>query len=121
MWFIFSCPFVSRPDAATTPQFISIVKVIVENVPKGEEMKGIDMMSTLLTVAGLLTRLQDIIGNRLKLKFCALCDSFLDRADSFSLRKDNLSRVGIADLIIDWGQEPAQPEAGVGAVPLAVG
>lgn len=87
-------------------QFISIVKVIIENIPKGEEMRGLDMMSTLLTVANLLTRLQDVVGNRLKLKFCSLCDSFLDRAGAFSIRKDSSSRIGIADLIIVWTQEP---------------
>ena len=42
---------------------------------------------------------------RLKLKFCTMCDSFLDRSESFPVRKDNAARIGIADLIIEWTRE----------------
>ncbi|KAI0340881.1 hypothetical protein BDW22DRAFT_1485833 [Trametopsis cervina] len=86
-------------------QFISIVKVIIENVPDGEEMRGIDVTSTLLKVAGLLTRLQEPSVLRLKLKYCAMCDSFLDRSESFPVRRDNAARIGMADLITEWTRE----------------
>ncbi|KAI0089247.1 hypothetical protein BDY19DRAFT_1089227 [Irpex rosettiformis] len=86
-------------------QFISIVKVIVENVPDGEEVRAIDMTAIFLKIAALLTRLQDPAMLRLKLKFCSMCDSFLDRSESFPVRKDNAARIGIADLIIEWTRE----------------
>ena len=86
-------------------QFITIVKVIVETIADGEEMRGVDIMSTFLKVANLLSQLQDPAAQRLKVKYCSLCDSFLDKSELFPVRKDNGSRIGIADLIIEWTQE----------------
>lgn len=71
----------------------------------GEEMRGIDIMSTFLKVATLLSQLHDPAAQRLKVKFCSMCDSFLDKSELFPVRKDNASRIGIADLIIEWAQE----------------
>lgn len=62
-----------------------------------------DVMSTLCTVASLITRIND--STRLKLKFCLLCDTYLDHSDSLSIRKDGLSRVGIADFVVEWPQD----------------
>ncbi|KAI0686496.1 hypothetical protein BC835DRAFT_1523052 [Cytidiella melzeri] len=86
-------------------QFMSIVKVIVDNVPDGEEMRSVDMTSIFLKVAALLSRLQDPSVLRLKLKFCSMCDSFLDRSESFPVRRDNAARIGIADLVIEWTRD----------------
>ncbi|PSR92202.1 hypothetical protein PHLCEN_2v4732 [Hermanssonia centrifuga] len=88
-------------------QFTAIVKVIVENVQSGEDMRGIDITSTLLTVASYISRFNDTASYRLKVKFCSLCDSFLDQSESFSVRRDNGTRIGIADCIIEWAQEPS--------------
>lgn len=71
----------------------------------GEEMRGVDIMSTLMKVATLLGRLQDPAAQRLKIKFCSMCDSFLVKSELFPLRKDNALRIGIADQIIEWTQE----------------
>lgn len=62
----------------------------------------------LQTVAGLVTRLTSTTATRLRLKFCALCDSFLERSESFAVRKASSSRMGIADYVIEWAQDPSQ-------------
>ncbi|EKM59988.1 uncharacterized protein PHACADRAFT_115378 [Phanerochaete carnosa HHB-10118-sp] len=86
-------------------QFTMILKVVIENAPSGEELRGMDVMSTLCTVASLITRINDSSTVRLKLKFCLLCDTYLDHSDSLSIRKDGLFRVGIADFVVEWPQD----------------
>lgn len=86
-------------------QFTMILKVIIENAPSGEELRGMDVMATLCTVASLITRIVDSSTVRLKIKFCLLCDTYLDHSDSLSIRKDGLSRAGIADFVVEWPQD----------------
>jgi hypothetical protein len=84
-----------------------IVKVIVENAVSVEEMRSVDIMSMLLDVARMITRMNDLLAYRLRLKFCALCDSYFDHSESLSVRKDGALRAGIADFVIEWAQDPS--------------
>ena len=88
-------------------QFTTIVKIIIENAPSGEELRGMDIMATLLLVAKLITRINDPSAYRIRVKFCALCDSYLDQSESFSVRKDGTLRIGIADYVVEWAQDPS--------------
>ncbi len=65
------------------------------------------MTAIFLKIAVLLTRSQsqDPAMTRLKLKFCSMCDSFLERSESFPVRKDNAARISIADHIIEWTRD----------------
>ena len=64
-------------------------------------------MSMLLEVARLTTQMTGLSAYRLRLKFCAVCDAYLEHADALSVRKDGALRVGIADYVIEWAQDPA--------------
>lgn len=66
-----------------------------------------DIMATLLLVAKLITRITNPTVHRIKVKFCALCDSYLAQSESFSVRKDAILRIGIADYVVEWAQDPS--------------
>ncbi|KAJ3551785.1 hypothetical protein NM688_g4509 [Phlebia brevispora] len=85
-------------------QFTSILKVIVENVQSGEDLRGVDIISMLLRMAIWITRFHEVAPFRLKIRFCALCDSFLEQPELFA-RRDNTARISIADCILEWAQE----------------
>lgn len=70
-----------------------------------------DIMDALLKLAQQVTRFNDISGYRLKVKFCALCDGYLDHAESLSIRKNAALRVGIADYVVEWAQDPTAVSA----------
>lgn len=91
----------------THPQFTGILKVIIENAQSGDDLRGIDIISTLLRMAIWITRFHDPASFRLKIKFCALCDSFMDQPGLFAARRDSAARIGIADCIVDWAQDLA--------------
>ncbi|EMD40361.1 hypothetical protein CERSUDRAFT_148314 [Gelatoporia subvermispora B] len=87
-------------------QYILILKVIVENVQNLEELRGVDLASTLLTVAGLIRRFNIPESYKLKIKFCELCDSVFGRAETLIMRKDSSSRQRLVDVIVEWAQDP---------------
>ncbi|OCH94514.1 hypothetical protein OBBRIDRAFT_722708 [Obba rivulosa] len=89
-------------------QYIVILKVIVDNVQNIEELRGVDLCSTMLIVAGLIRRFHIADSHKLKIKFCELCDSVFDRHETLVMRKDVSSRQKLADVIIEWTQDPPQ-------------
>ena len=89
----------------THTKFTSILKVIIENVQSSEDLRGIDIMSILQRVALWITKFHDATSFRLKIKFCALCDSFMDHPELLAIRRDNAARLAITDCIIEWAQE----------------
>ncbi|PCH40763.1 hypothetical protein WOLCODRAFT_88808 [Wolfiporia cocos MD-104 SS10] len=88
-------------------QFLAIMKVLVENVQYLEEIRGMDLCQTLSVIAGFIGRFHAAISFRLRLKFCSLCETVFDQAETITMRKDSCSRQKIADIIIEWIQDPA--------------
>jgi neurofibromin 1 len=66
-----------------------------------------DISTTLLALAGFVARFNDPVMYRIKIKYCALCDSVCARTDTLSFRKDAADRHNILDTIMDWIQDPA--------------
>ncbi|GBE80125.1 hypothetical protein SCP_0213280 [Sparassis crispa] len=92
-------------------QFTAILRVLVENVQNVEEMRGIDIGSTLLILAGFITRLHDPSSSRIKIKYCGLCESVFKQAETIIIRKDTDTRQNVVDIVIDWIQDPSLIEA----------
>ncbi|KAI0737738.1 hypothetical protein C8Q80DRAFT_1276173 [Daedaleopsis nitida] len=90
-------------------QFIAILKVLSENVHNlAEDLRGIDIPSTLYTLATFINRVEDTdaASLRLKVKFCTLCSSVFSRTEPIMMRnKESNTRQSIADIIVDWVQE----------------
>ncbi len=90
-------------------QFIAILKVLSENVHNlTEDLRGIDIPSTLYTLATFISRVEDteLASVRLKVKFCALCSSVFSRTEPVIMRnKESSMRQSIADIIVDWVEE----------------
>lgn len=90
-------------------QFIAILKVLSENVHNlAEDLRVIDIPSTLYTLATFISRVEDteLASVRLKVKFCTLCNSVFSRTEPVIMRnKESSMRQSIADIIVDWVQE----------------
>ncbi|OBZ70421.1 Neurofibromin [Grifola frondosa] len=75
-------------------QFIAILKVVAENVHNlTEELRGIDITSTLLTLAAFIGRFHDISSYQ-----------------PIIMRKDNSTRQSIVDIVIGWVQESPESD-----------
>ncbi|KAI0677196.1 hypothetical protein C8Q78DRAFT_1180405 [Trametes maxima] len=90
-------------------QFIAILKVLLEN-SQGlvEDLRAIDIPSTLYTLATFIGRIEDPEASslRLKLKFCQLCSSVFGKSDNMMMRnKESNVRQSVVDIIIDWVQD----------------
>ncbi|OJT09503.1 Neurofibromin [Trametes pubescens] len=90
-------------------QFITILKVLLENSQGlAEDMRSIDVPSTLHTLATFIGRVDDSEAQslRLKLKFCQLCASVFTKTDTVLKRnKESAVRQSIVDIIVDWVQD----------------
>lgn len=71
-----------------------------------DEALSIDLGSILHILVGFISRFNDPVSYRIRVKFCALCDSICHRTDTLTLRKDDLSRNRIIDIVMDWFQDP---------------
>ncbi|KAG1876130.1 hypothetical protein C8R48DRAFT_830907 [Suillus tomentosus] len=96
-------------------QLISALKSLVENAQMPpDEALSIDLGSILHILVGFISRFNDPVSHRIRVKFCALCDSICHRTDMLTLRKDDLSRNRIIDIVMDWFRDPTSntdPEA----------
>ncbi|KAG1755407.1 hypothetical protein EDB19DRAFT_1661084 [Suillus lakei] len=96
-------------------QLISVLKSLVENAQMPpDEALSIDLGSILHILVAFISRFSDPVSYRIRVKFCALCDSICHRTDTLTLRKDDLSRNRIIDIVMDWFQDPTSntdPEA----------
>jgi hypothetical protein len=66
-----------------------------------------DIGTTSLALAGFVNRFNDPMAYRIKIKFCAFCDSVCSRTDALSFRKDTADRHSILDIVMEWIQDPA--------------
>lgn len=86
-------------------QFSAVLKLIIDNTnARPEEIMSIDISATMLSLASFIARFDPQDASRLRLKFCALCDSVCDRADTLTLRKDNPARQKLLDIVMEWMQ-----------------
>ncbi|KAH7916805.1 hypothetical protein BJ138DRAFT_1121610 [Hygrophoropsis aurantiaca] len=88
-------------------QLIFVLKSLVDNAQMPpDEALSIDLGSILHVLVGFISRFSDPTSYRIRIKFCALCDSICERIDTLTLRKDDLSRNRILDIVMDWLQDP---------------
>lgn len=80
--------------------------MLAENIQATDEVRNLGVCSTLLTLATFIARFHDTTSYRLRLKYCALCDTVCDKNDLMTIRKDSEARQNIADVVIDWIQDP---------------
>ncbi|KAF9226729.1 hypothetical protein BS17DRAFT_500836 [Gyrodon lividus] len=88
-------------------QLISVLKSLVENAQMPpDEALSIDLGSILHILVVFISRFTDPTSHRIRIKFCSLVDSICQRTDTLTLRKDDLSRNRILDIIMEWFQDP---------------
>ncbi|KAI6152285.1 hypothetical protein BKA82DRAFT_4387651 [Pisolithus tinctorius] len=89
-------------------QLLTAMKMLVDNAQSPpDEALSIDLGSILYLLAGFISRFDDLGAYRMRVKFCALCDSVCERNDTLTLRKDDMSRNRIVDILMEWFQDPA--------------
>ncbi|TFY54349.1 hypothetical protein EVJ58_g8920 [Rhodofomes roseus] len=93
-------------------QFLVILKVLVENAQYLEEIRGMDLGSTLAVIASFIGRFHDVSSYRLRLKFCSLCEGVFSQGESIAMRKDSSNRQKIADIVTEWIQDSAMSDHG---------
>lgn len=71
-----------------------------------DEALSIDLGSILHVLVRFISRFSDPVSYRIRVKFCALCESICERTDTLTLRKDDLSRNRIVDIVMHWFQDP---------------
>ena len=90
-------------------QFIAILKVLSDNVHNlTEDLRAIDIPSTLYTLATFIARVDDAdaAALRLRVKFCNLCTGVFGRTEPVMMRnKEGGMRQNIVDIIVEWVQE----------------
>lgn len=91
-------------------QSVAVLKLMVENAQAQDEVLTVDMTPTLYSLATFINTFDSIPAYRIRLKFCALCDSVFSRPDM--LRKDSTSshRQKILDILLGWIQDPSSTE-----------
>ena len=88
-------------------QFIAILKVLSESSHSlTEDLRGLEIPSTLYTLATFISRVEDTdaAAVRLKMKFCTLCTSVFGRTMLMRTKEGNM-RQSIVDIITDWVQD----------------
>jgi hypothetical protein len=87
-------------------QCVGVLKLMVENAQAQDEVLTVDMTPTLYSLATFINSFNNLPSYRIRLKFCALCDSVFSRPDM--LRKDSTSshRQKILDILLGWIQDP---------------
>ena len=85
---------------------VGVLKLMVENAQAQHEVLTVDMTPTLYSLATFINSFDNLPAYRIRLKFCALCDSVFSRPDM--LRKDSTSshRQKILDILLGWTQDP---------------
>lgn len=61
-----------------------------------------DLNQTLLSMARLMDSLSQDSCYRLRAKFCSFCESALARTDAFGLRKDDVVRNNLLEVVVEW-------------------
>ncbi|KAI6003613.1 hypothetical protein EDD15DRAFT_2567619 [Pisolithus albus] len=89
-------------------QLLTSLKMLVDNAQSPpDEALSIDLGSILYLLAEFISRFDDLGAYRMRVKFCGLCDSVCERNDTLTLRKDDMSRNRIVDILMEWFQDPS--------------
>jgi hypothetical protein len=80
--------------------------MLIENTQSAPEAVSMDISTTLLALGGSVDRMNEATSLRLKMKYCALCDSVCARTGTISSYKDMGDRHNILDIVMEWIQEP---------------
>ena len=62
----------------------------------------VDMSSSMQMLATFIARFSGPSTHRIKIKYCALCESACSRTDTLTIRKDSAARYIILDNILQW-------------------
>jgi hypothetical protein len=63
---------------------------------------NIDIISSMQMLATCITRISGPSTDRIKIKYCGICESVCSRVDSFTLRKESPARYIILDILLQW-------------------
>lgn len=84
-------------------QVVGIFKLISENVEVAlEDVMNIDISSSMQMLAACIARFSGPSTDRIKIKYCGLCESVCSRIDTLTLRKDSSARYIILDILLQW-------------------
>ncbi|KAH8096624.1 hypothetical protein BXZ70DRAFT_945419 [Cristinia sonorae] len=85
-------------------QALTIVTILASGL---KTMENFNLSSMLNTLVNLIAREPEPSNHRLKLKFCALCDSVFDPDMSIVSTEECVARQNIMDCMVEWAQDPA--------------
>ncbi|KAI0040644.1 hypothetical protein FA95DRAFT_1647858 [Auriscalpium vulgare] len=90
-------------------QCFVVLKLLIENAQAQDDVLTIEMTPTLHALAGFINRFNEPASHRIRIKFCALCDSVFTRPDMLARRTDSTSTVRqhILNIVLGWIQKPA--------------
>ena len=90
----------------TMSQVIGIFKLITENTETAlEDVMNVDMISSMQMLATCITRISSPSTDRIKIKYCGICESVCSRMDSLTIRKESPARYMILDILLQWMSE----------------
>ena len=89
----------------TAPQFLSVLRLLAEDKQGSiEDVMSVDVSSLMHSLAEFIARYDEPASHRIKIKFCQLCKSICERTDILTMRKDNVLRHDILDIVLEWLQ-----------------
>ncbi|KAH8118768.1 hypothetical protein DFH11DRAFT_1839273 [Phellopilus nigrolimitatus] len=85
-------------------QYLTVLKLLVDrpDAPPEDLLTNMDLSQTLLTLTKFMDRFTDRDLLRLKIKFCTFCEVACARTDAFGIRKDDLVRNTLLNVIVEW-------------------
>ncbi|KAF9480190.1 hypothetical protein BDN70DRAFT_931958 [Pholiota conissans] len=85
-------------------QIVTILKLVTENSEVTlEDVMNVDINSAMLTLCSIINRFSGTpSANRLKIKYCNLCEVVCSRGDTLTIRKDSPVRHQILERILIW-------------------
>jgi hypothetical protein len=88
-------------------KIVSTIKLMAENTQIAfEEVMNVDLGPVMIAIARRIARCFGDSGQRLKIKYCNLCESIACRSDNISLRIDSATRHEILDFVVQWMTPP---------------
>ena len=85
---------------------MGIFKLIIENNEMAlEDVMNVDMISSMQMLASCITRISGPFTDRIKIKYCGICESVCSRMDSLKIRKESPARYIILDILLQWMSE----------------
>jgi len=67
-----------------------------------EDVVNVDIGVTMIALGQHVARCTGESGQRLKIKYCSLCERISSRADNIALRNDSVARHEVLDYILQW-------------------